>query len=183
MLSRQVPEEKLDQIDQIMECNRSKGIQHFYLFLDFDGVINVFIDPNTENCEEILRQKAGKLDFADRDVIKRLDDLLDEFPIDVIISSSWRFNGLPFCQKYLANAGMKRTDRIVDITEPVYNVPRQLEIANYLIAHPDYSGFLILDDDPMPEFKKHWLETYPYKGFDDERSAVAHTILKAAFLR
>lgn len=183
MLTKQVSEETLNQIDSIMERNRNSGIQHFYLFLDFDGVINIFLDPNTKNCEEILKQRAQKFDFADRKVVKRIDTLLNDFPIDVVISSSWRFNGLKFCQQYLKNAGLKHTEKVIDITEPVYNVPRQQEIADYLIAHPDYSGFLIIDDDPMPEFKKHWLETYPYKGFDDESSAQAYTILKAALIR
>lgn len=169
--------ESLKKIHAIMKENQKKGIEHYYLFLDFDGVINVFIDPDNENAEKIMKQRAAEFDFADRDCVKRLDDLLRDYPIDVVISSSWRWNGLDYCIDYLKKAGLQETDKIIGSTKIEYNVPRQQEIADYLLEHPDFSGFLIFDDIPMPEYQAEWVETHPYQGYDKERDSYARKLI------
>jgi hypothetical protein len=166
-----------DQIHHIIITNRSKEIERYCLFLDFDGVINVFIDPDTENAEEILRKKASEFDFADRDCVHRLDQLLHDYPIDVVISSSWRRSGLDYCAQYLKKTGLKNLDTIVGTTETDYNTSRPEHIARYLLAHPQYSGFLIFDDDPMPDFEDVSVLTHPFRGYDEERDEKARSII------
>jgi len=60
-------------IRQIMKKNRKQGVTKIDLFLDFDGVINVFLLPGTEKYEEKAKQEV--FEFADKDCVKRVSDL------------------------------------------------------------------------------------------------------------
>lgn len=161
-------------IRSILVNNRDLEQKKIYLFLDFDGVINVFLEPGTPEFEAALKKK--EFDFANRDCVARLDRLCHAFPIEIVLSSSWRYSGLEYCREYLMKYGLSEDVRFAGTTSIDTLQKRQLDIADYLVAHKDFNGFLILDDIEMPEFGKADLVMNPLKGFDDEQYAKAYEI-------
>jgi hypothetical protein len=89
-----------------------------------------------------------------RNCVRYLDQFTQDYPVAVIISSSWRYGKLPFCLEYLKHAGLKNTSAIVDTTQTETFQSREADIEQYLLAHPDFSGFLIFDDMRMPHLKE-----------------------------
>ena len=152
-------------LNRIMNRNKKLGRDVIYVFLDFDGVINVFREPGTPEYEEAISKKT--FEFWDEKCICRLNNLAKDFHIEIVISSSWRYAGLAYCIDYLHKAGMDDIP-VIDTTEITYEKTRQTEILEYLLAHPYFSGFIVLDDGDMPEFKEKMILTHPMKGWDDE---------------
>lgn len=169
---------QIEEIEQVMLDNQKKGIEKIYLFLDFDGVINVFYEEGTEAYKKKEKEAAENFDFADYDCIKRLDALIDAYPIKVIISSSWRFGQLKQCRQYLTKAGLKNTKAVVDTTQMDELQSRSADIEQYLLEHPDYSGFLIFDDLDLPDLQKYLVQTNPMIGYDEKAAARAKRILR-----
>ena len=165
-------------VRQILQENREKGIRKYAMFLDFDGVIHVFYVQGTPQYEAAMKRMKTKLDFIDPQCLANVDRLTGEFDMDVIISSSWRYNGLDYCRKYLQKSGMKHVDHVVDTTQDEQFLDRRIEIAEYLISHPIYSGFIVLDDIQMKEFEGSYIRINPTVGFDDEKYALAKRILE-----
>ena len=164
-------------VKQILRENREKGIRKYAMFLDFDGVIHVFYVQGTPQYERAVQRMKQKMDFIDPDSLANVDAITEEYDMDIIISSSWRYNGLDYCRNYLKKSGMKHADHIVDTTQDEAFLDRRIEIAEYLIAHPIYSGFIVLDDIRMPEFEGSYIRINPTIGFDEERLGHAKKIL------
>ena len=152
-----------------------KETEKYYLFLDFDGVINLFYLPGTAKYEE--KRNMDEFEFYDRDCVARLNELCHAFPIFIVISSSWRYAGLDYCIDYLVKAGLDPAIPVVDITDMDLMRPREEEILDYLFRHPDFDGFLIFDDGDMPHLEKFHVLTDPIQGFDEERLKFAENLL------
>lgn len=171
-------ENELKEVSLILSHNRQKGIRKYALFLDFDGVIHVFYVEGTKKYREALKRLKRNFDFVDPESLANLDQLVEMYDMDVIISSSWRYNGLDYCQKYLAKSGMKNSDHVIATTQKEDYLDRRLEIVQYLKEHPVYSGFLVLDDMAMPEFRRSDIHTDPTVGFDEKKLDQAEKVLK-----
>lgn len=165
-------------VRQILHVNREKGIRKYAMFLDFDGVIHVFYVQGTSQYEAAMKRMKSKPDFIDPESLANVDAVVGEFDMDVIISSSWRYNGLDYCRKYLQKSGMKHADHIVDTTQDEQFLDRRIEIAEYLITHPIYSGFVVLDDIIMKEFEGSYIRINPTIGFNEERYQHTRRILE-----
>lgn len=168
----------LPRLERIMHRNQRKGTQKIDLFLDFDGVINVFYREGTPEYEKKYKEAVQTMNFADQDCVHRLDRFCQDYPVQVIISSSWRLGSLQNCIDYLKDAGLKNETAITDTTQTEVFQSRQEDISQYLIQHRDYSGFLIFDDLDMPELGKYLVHTDPYQGWNEERDAFARNIVK-----
>ena len=168
----------LHMLEYIQHTNQKKGRNKIYLFLDFDGVINVFYQPGTPAYEKKLQESKDTFDFADRDCVHRLDQLCQDYPVQVIISSSWRFGKLKNCVDYLKHAGLKNTKAVTDTTQTKGFQSREADIEQYLLSHPDYTGFVIFDDMYMPHLKDYLVQTDSFHGWDAERDQYARNIMK-----
>ena len=164
----------------IMRKNRKTRDPKFYMFLDFDGVINVFFREGTPEYEEAISKE--NFEFVSRQAVDRLNLLCEEFPLTIIISSSWRFAGLPYCQEYLHNAGLDDRFTPVDLTNTEVWKLREEEITDYLFAHPDFTGFIIYDDGNMPHLLEYLVHTDPCKGLDEKKYSASRKIL-SGFLK
>jgi hypothetical protein len=176
MKDKHVPD--LPMIEYIMHANQKKGLHKIYLFLDFDGVINVFYQEGTEAYKKKIKESGNSFDFADRKAVERLNRFCEDYPVQVIISSSWRFGRLKGCTAYLKQAGLKDEKIIADTTQTASYQEREADIEQYLLAHPDFSGFLIFDDMDMPHFEDYLVQTDPFKGWNAERDRAARRIVK-----
>lgn len=154
-------------LERIMHQNRKKEEKIIYLFLDFDGVINRFYLEGTPEYEEML--KKSEFEFADRKCIERLNRLYHDFPLRLILSSSWRFSGIPYCTEYLRKAGLDQDVEFYGMTDIESFRPREEEIVDYLFEHPDFAGFGILDDIDMKHLKAYEAMTDGLKGLDEEK--------------
>lgn len=166
-------------LKKIMRRNRKEGKRLFYVFLDFDGVLNVFFEPGTPEFAAMAKkiEEGGEFEFADAACVQRLNTLCDTWPVRLILSSSWRFSGIEYCERYLQKAGLDPKYSFFGMTQTEVFRPREEDIADYLLRHPDFTGFIIFDDMKMPHMTEYHVRTDPTKGWDEEKNAEAVKIL------
>lgn len=169
---------QIAEVAKILQTNRKKEIQKYALFLDFDGVIHVFYQEGTPKYEQALKRMQSHFDFVDPESLANVDQLAENFDLDIIVSSSWRYNGLSYCREYLKKSGMKNYNSVKDTTQTESYMDRRLEITEYLMEHPVYSGFIVLDDIPMTEFKGSYISIDPTEGFDEDKFKQASQVLE-----
>lgn len=167
---------RLRQIDDIAVSNIKKGKKKYYLFLDFDGVINIWHMNNPQSIKE------DQCQFADVPSIKRLSDLCLKYNLYIVISSSWRFAGTAYCANYLKRCGLKKGCKVVGITAQDFE-ERQKHITDYLLQHPDYTGYLILDDLYLPHLDKNLVKCETLEGFDEQKQYQATMKVKQMEVR
>ena len=160
------------EIEKRLYQNQLRGIRKICLFLDFDGVINTFLQEGSQRYI-ISQQSPEQFEFCDSSCINNLNVLCEKRDIDIVISSTWRFSGLDFCKEYLKNHGFQYTNRVVGTTQMDWHDSREQEILNYMAAHPIYRSFVVLDDMKILSFKKYLVETNSYFGFDQQSLQVA----------
>src|ERR1017187_6901392 len=133
------------------------------LFLDFDG------------CLKPLHQ-----DFS-RECAGRIVMLLNKEPqLRIVVSSSWREQGLQACRGILSGLGIDPI-KVIDITPgmPEHALrTRDHHIKKWLREHPA-DNFVILDDEAdCPDFKKKYVKCNPHIGLTDKDAERALDILK-----
>lgn len=158
--------------------NRRKGKRKVYGFLDFDGVINVFYPPGSPQYERFAKKTGDELNFADPECVARISKLCLDYDIEVIISSSWRYAGIPYCRKYLLKAGLDERVKIGGVTDDGFSGSREIKITDYLFEHPDYGEYLIFDDIDMKHLGSHQLLCKADKGYTEELDQRAREILE-----
>lgn len=167
----------LKKLKKIMAANRHNDDSVIYMFLDFDGVINIFLLEGTPEYKEAMAKK--EFDFANRECVQRMNKFITDYPeIRVVVSSSWRYAGLPYCQDYLEKAGMDPSIRLEFQTDSHTMKPRELHITDFLFEHPDFKGFIIFDDMKMPNLDRYLVRTDCLVGWNEERDAYARKILE-----
>ena len=169
-------EDRITAVTRQMLRNRIENRIHRVLFLDFDGVVNVPYEYGTPEFDAAMAQ--GVYDFFRPEIVERLDKLIHEFDLHVVISSSWRYSGMEFCQNSLRNAGFSEDVIIEDLTVLSEGMPpRYLEILEYLEDHPRISEILILDDLPMHGLSDYAVQTVFEDGYDEAADQKARAIL------
>ena len=170
-------ERDLIKLRKIMRQNKNKDGSVIYMFLDFDGVINIFLQEGTPEYEEAVAKK--EFDFANRECVERMNRFINDCPdIRVVVSSSWRYAGLPYCQEYLEKAGMDPRIRLDYATDAYTMLPREIHMTDFLFEHPDFRGFIIFDDMKMPNLASYLVRTDCLVGWNEERDAYARKILE-----
>lgn len=169
-------EDRITAVTRQMLRNRIENRIHRVLFLDFDGVVNVPYEYGTPEFDAAMAQ--GVYDFFRPEIVERLDKLIHEYDLHIVISSSWRYSGMEFCQNSLRNAGFSEDVIIEDLTVLSEGMPpRYLEILEYLEDHPRISEILILDDIPMHGLSDYAVQTVFEDGYDEAADRQARAIL------
>lgn len=109
------------------------------VFLDFDGVINSLQWIKNENNEWKCKYSANIQS------IQWISEFCEKYNYKVIISSTWRYDGLEKCKKYLYDNSFRRSIDIIDTT-PILHTKRGDEITEWLSKHP-VEKYIIFDDD------------------------------------
>ncbi|MBR2811457.1 MAG: hypothetical protein IKD69_08765 [Solobacterium sp.] len=165
-------------LKSIMVHNRNTKEPLFYLFLDFDGVINLFYLEGTPEYDRMLKNK--EFDFADRVCVKRLERICKDYPIKVILSSSWRYSGIEYCQQYLEKAGLDPAVKLHDTTAIDWKT-RPEHIVDYLFEHQDFTGFIIFDDIYMKDLIDYEIVTDFLQGWSEEKDKKARELLDSFY--
>lgn len=156
------------------------------IFLDIDGVIN------TKDWHSRMTKDTPKDEYGyafDPVAVANLAHILDETDADIVISSSWKFYGVPKLRKMWEIRNLPGT--ILDITpntvsdemllnanldEMELGVCRGNEIKEWLSKHKgEVSNYVIIDDfdDLLPEQEEHTVLTDSLIGiteFDAEKA-------------
>lgn len=152
-------------IKNLLKENQKNFPQKNLLFLDFDGVINIPIkDYEQYNEEELINLYS----FGNKTCMDNLNILCATFDFQIVISSSWRISGLKYCEKYLLESGLNTNIPIIGETKLYGFNKRFYEINDYLINHPDFTNFFILDDLHMGPLHIFALQTNFQEGLSDE---------------
>jgi hypothetical protein len=132
-----------------------------YLFLDIDGVL-------TSARVHVASQKPGTWAAFDPVAVNFLEKVVDKWPAEIVISSTWRriydrydwegLFGLSNMTRYFHQNWRTGLD----------GPKRTHEIAEWLVAHggPEYN-YIILDDEDhsfTEEQKRHWVHTDSENG-------------------
>lgn len=140
------------------------------IFLDFDGVLNSLSWYKRREKKKHTTRLEYRLHEFDPAAISLLNDLCKDIGAKVVISSTWRIDGLDACRNYLNLAGA--TFEIIDVTEQSQHRHRGLEIEKWLTDNKP-SGFfeyVIIDDDDdiLPSQEPNFFQTNFEVGLTEE---------------
>jgi len=171
-------------LQQTMHANQRKnrsGWPVLYLFLDFDGVINVPYEVGTHQYAQAV--DTGDFRLANQHCIERLSRLCLEFKPKVIITSSWRYSGLDYCRQYLQESGLDKQVNVCGMLPVEEEDRRENQILHYLAKHPDYEGILVLDDMKMDVLADYQVRTEFDFGYTDDCDKKARAIFQRSLKR
>jgi len=139
------------------------------IFLDFDGVLNKFTDP-----ESLL--------YLSKECVENLNSLVERSGSKIVITSQWRtLYPMVDLRQILINAGLKYPRCIIGATPDLLGEPRVTsrgeEIDKWLKkTEKDIDSFVIIDDeDDMKPFMDRLVQTNYDNGLtkDDIERAVS----------
>ena len=142
------------------------------IFLDIDGVLNGYNKWNTLgfdiskflHIEKLYKKIVEPFGVHERKV-KRLAKIVKRTGAKIVMSSSWRFRYMRYCNHIPARYGddeirpfgkdlvklhslfMKYGIEVYDITKRDCGGRRDKEILEWLNSHSDIESFIILDDE------------------------------------
>ena len=123
------------------------------IFLDFDGV---------------LTTKSTQFGFGDPNCVLALNRVTTMTDAKIVVSSTWRFQGLKAVQENLRNWGV--VAEVIDVTPRLIDDTgtRGDEIRQWLVENPVVSRFVILDDDTdMGDLREHLVKCDTDIGLTD----------------
>lgn len=126
------------------------------LFLDFDGVLNLI--PKSSNDGKFYKPACINLEF----LLGKISDL------KIVVSSSWRRNGLDSVRETLKENGIDPR-RVIDVTGNEQSTDerdhRGYQVECWLEKHPEVKHFAIVDDNTDFVPLKHKLvKTASHRG-------------------
>ena len=160
------------------------------VFLDIDGVLNI------REFQSDMKKDTPKDEFGyafDPVAVANLAHIIEETGADIVISSSWRFYGVPKLRKMweirnLPGSVLDITPNTVsdemllnaDLDEMELGVCRGNEIKEWLSKHKgEVSNYVIIDDfdDLLQEQMGHAVITNTLIGISESDAEKAITIL------
>jgi hypothetical protein len=144
------------------------------VFLDFDGCIVT---------QSTLKNFPG---YGHPDCVEALNYITDTSGAKIVISSTWRYEGLEDCREHLGRWGV--TGDVIDITPLPHQAAangiyiadsRGAEIQAWLDENKDVTQFVILDDDDdgMEPLVLHFIKTEFKYGLTMDHARIAVDIL------
>lgn len=141
------------------------------VFLDFDGVINSLIWHKNHYNEWEIKY------LANEQAIQWVSEFCEKYDYKIVISSTWRYDGLDDCIKYLKGYGLRDNIDIIDITPILHGKQRGDEITEWLNNHPEVERYLIFDDDSdMTVHMDKLIKSHCHVGFTYKEYEMAENI-------
>lgn len=137
------------------------------IFLDFDGVL-----VNRETL-----RGGGFPGYGHPGCVAALNKILAATKAHIVVSSTWRSEGLEAVRDHLRRWGVK--GQVVDITGQDF-AARGTEIHNWLEKNPDVKDFVILDDDSdMEPYMDRLVKTDFERGLTAAHAKTAIALLSS----
>ena len=155
------------------------------LFLDIDGVLNT--ERQHEYCHSRGITNSDEYGYLfDPIAVRNLAKIVNETGADIVISSSWKYNGLSELLDMWSDRGLP--GRVIDITPDTMSNEillhadlekmeflscRGYEIKEWLVAHgKKVSHYAIVDDEQemLPEQQSHYVMIDPRVGISEENA-------------
>lgn len=111
--------------------------QNPVLFLDIDGVLNI------EAGDTPTYMTTGR--HMELHLIDIFNMFLDEYPIDIVISSSWR-DDMEDLQRQLKKNGFRHWGRVIGATS--YNFDTRGKVILEYLRKNNIENYIVLDDFP-----------------------------------
>lgn len=144
------------------------------LFLDFDGVVNSLVWENGNYGYGY--PEGGKVNNFQ--ACQWVSKFCKDYGYAIVVSSSWRSDGLTKCIQYLRNGGLWEDIPVIGITPKIHNAQRGDEISAWLKEHPA-DCYLIFDDDAdMTIHMDHLVQSNSLVGFSFTEYQLAEQIHK-----
>lgn len=156
------------------------------IFLDIDGVLNheTHYTWLMETDEPTPLQRVHPYSEFNPESCKILNRIIDETNAKIVLSSTWRLDGIPYMNNIFKHVGIFH--KLYDVTPSLaykYDTTlcRGKEIDEWLSKHPEVTKYVILDDDT--DMEEHqlpfFIKTDPYKdGLNNEVANKVIEILK-----
>ncbi len=147
-----------NELETILEKARAKrdsdmeDMLYNVMFLDYDGVVNIFYPGGYERFSEPL--------------VANVSRLCRQFDLNIVVSSSWKMS--PDYADYLYEAGLDPDVKVFGKTDDIPGL-REDEIKKYLQDHIYIDKFIILDDGLFNELRPYQVRTMMTEGFNDEK--------------
>lgn len=159
------------------------------LFLDFDGVL-----VTERNARKDLPREDEFGPLFDEECVQLLRDCnLDLHHVQVVITSTWRYQGLEAMRQMWMQRNMPLP--LLDITplhaadEALLNgadsaTCRAIEVRAWLDAHPEVYKFAILDDEPISDSRlvEHLVRTNPNIGLSEQVWKLCNIFARTPYL-
>lgn len=149
------------------------------IFLDIDGVLN---HQGMTNEDWTKYGTCGG--SIDPKCVKILNDLTDEYPCKIVVSSTWRLDGLMKVREALVEAGV--TAEIIGTTPRLMysGSVRGNEIKSWMDVRTDVESYVILDDDSDMLYPQrfNFINVDPYVGLTYRDTFRAGQIFKGLSL-
>ncbi len=153
------------------------------IFLDIDGVLNHENHYKwlMETDEPTPLQQVYPYSEFNPESCKILNRIIDETGAKIVLSSSWRLDGINRINSLFKHFGLPRLyDITPSLCERFGSLCRGKEIDKWLNEHPEVTKYVILDDDT--DMEEHqlpfFIKTDPYKdGLNNEVANKAIKIL------
>lgn len=142
------------------------------IFLDIDGVLNceiAYVDRHEGREHDLIETESGEVS---KRCVNLLNELTDDTNAKIVVSSTWRRDGLEKISASLKSAGV--TGEIIGVTgNGKAGTVRGNEIYTWIEENPEivgtcyeYKSFIILDDDSdmLLWQKNHFFQVDPYCG-------------------
>jgi hypothetical protein len=157
------------------------------IFLDIDGVINITWPRESketmeerDELEDIILKEEGYsiLPYPNYRAISILNILIEQTDAKIVISSSWRSDGIEAVQKTLRHENINC--EVIGLTPFIEGAKRGKEISKWLKNNKDVTDYVILDDEEefLLSQKKHLVRTTAEDGLDFANLKEALEILK-----
>lgn len=121
------------------------------LFLDVDGVINVYGDKDNEEALEQLYR------------------IIKETNCRIVLSSMWRLQGLESAESAMRERLNYKGPKIYGVTPDLKGAPRGNEIAAWIASNLEpMTCWAVVDDiDEMQYVQRRFVQTNPRIGIDE----------------
>lgn len=152
----------------------SSAIEMKVLFLDIDGVLN-----NGGGC--MTNAEGWEWPYSDISPVgvARINRIVKSTGCKIVVSSSWRSNGIDFLNEVFKMVGLPE---VHDITPHALQWRhRGSEIKSWLDNHKDVTSYVIIDDMDivLDNQRKHFVQTDTNTGITREDADRAIEILNA----
>jgi len=118
------------------------------VFLDFDGVVEtIYWDKDVDGSWSLNVHKYNHKELNNKQAIGWLNELYNQIPYDIVITSTWRISmSAEELQDLLIRSGFNPKIKVIGTT-PILHLPRGIEIKQWIEENGFKSKYIIIDDD------------------------------------